>query len=155
MLKEIFVKEYYPMAKAAGEKFGINPVVILAQCAIESGWASSNLTKLGNNLFGICAYGRSNNNPYWTGDKIRLNEGGLSFRRYNNREDSFMDFGRLIQTGYPNAAGVSHYVSAYAQEIAYSRYISEVNGDNRMQYKKLIIQIAASIQKILTLREAE
>ena len=155
MLKEIFVKEYYPMAKAAGEKFGINPVVILAQCAIESGWASSNLTKLGNNLFGICAYGSSNNNPYWTGDKIRLNEGGLSFRRYNNREDSFMDFGRLIQTGYSNAAGVSHYVSAYAQEIAYSRYISEVNGDNRMQYKKLIIQIAASIQKILTLREAE
>ena len=155
MLKEIFVKEYYPMAKAAGEKFGINPVVILAQCAIESGWASSNLTKLGNNLFGICAYGSSNNNPYWTGDKIRLNEGGLSFRRYNNREDSFMDFGRLIQTGYPNAAGVSHHVSAYAQEIAYSRYISEVNGDNRQNYKMLLVKLSATMSRLIALQFPE
>ena len=107
MLKEIFVKEYYPMAKAAGEKFGINPVVILAQCAIESGWASSNLTKLGNNLFGICAYGSSNNNPYWTGDKIRLNEGGLSFRRYNNREDSFMDLADLFKRVIPMPRGLA------------------------------------------------
>ena len=38
MLKEIFVQSYYPQVKEAGIKYGINPVVLLAQIAIETGW---------------------------------------------------------------------------------------------------------------------
>jgi len=41
MLKEIFVQSYYPRVKEAGIKYGINPVVLLAQIAIETGWGES------------------------------------------------------------------------------------------------------------------
>ena len=37
MIKEIFVQQYYPLALAAGKQFKMNPVVVLAQAAIESG----------------------------------------------------------------------------------------------------------------------
>ena len=37
MIKEIFVQQFYPLAQAAGKLFNINPVVVLAQAAIESG----------------------------------------------------------------------------------------------------------------------
>ncbi len=68
MLKEIYIQTYYPMARAAGLKFNINPVVILAQAAIESGWAESTLSKEHNNFFGITAYGVPT--AYRPGEKV-------------------------------------------------------------------------------------
>lgn len=41
MLKQEFIKLYHSPAQKAGECFGINPVVILAQSAIETGWGES------------------------------------------------------------------------------------------------------------------
>lgn len=149
MLKEIFVQTYYPLAKAAGEKFNINPVVILAQCAIESGWAESTLSR-SNNFFGLTAYG--NTSAYWPGTKIQLSEKGLPFRSYPSVSHSFFDFCRLIRSAYVTAANVSFIPKAYAQEISYSRYISEVNGDNRANYKDLLIRISASIEKLIALQ---
>ena len=60
MLKQEFIKLYLSPAQKAGECFGINPVIILAQCAIETGWGESTLSREYNNFFGITAYGRSN-----------------------------------------------------------------------------------------------
>ena len=40
---------------------------------------------------------------------------------------------------------MSHYPRAYAREIAYSRYISEVNGDNRETYCRMLESIAQSL----------
>ena len=57
MIKEIFVQQFYPLAQAAGKLFNINPVVVLAQAAIESGWAESRLSKDYNSFFGITGYG--------------------------------------------------------------------------------------------------
>mgnify|MGYP000096898978 CR=1 FL=1 len=41
MTKEQFTTMYYPLAKKAGDRFGMNPEIILAQAALESGWGSS------------------------------------------------------------------------------------------------------------------
>ena len=150
MLKEIYIQTYYPMARAAGLKFNINPVVILAQAAIESGWAESTLSKEHNNFFGITAYGVPT--AYWPGEKVQLSPKGLSFRRYPTEQDSFYDFCRLIRGAYTTAANVSHIPAAYAQEISYSRYISEINGDNRQNYKRMLIKIAADIERIIVLQ---
>ena len=38
-----FVKECLPAAVSAGAAFNLNPLVILAQAAFESGWGTSNL----------------------------------------------------------------------------------------------------------------
>ena len=135
MTKQDFVNKFYPAAKAAGAEFNINPVVVLAQAAIESGWGESKLSSY-NNFFGITAYGRINN--YWHGGKIQLADNGLPFRRYDTMENSFMDYCRLIRGSYRTSADLSFHPAAFAKSIAYSKYISEVNGDNRASYQILM-----------------
>lgn len=146
MTKQDFVNKFYPAAKAAGAEFNINPVVILAQAAIESGWGESNLASY-NNYFGITAYGRINN--YWHGGKIQLADGGLTFRRYDTMENSFMDYCRLIRGSYRTSADLSFHPAAFAKSIAYSKYISEVNGDNRASYQILMEKLSASIAALV------
>ena len=148
MEKGVFVKGYGGAARMAGELYGMNPVVILAQAAIESGWGESTLAVKYHNFFGIMGYGVTN--AYWHGGKTDLGNGGLLFRRYDTPEHSFLDFARLGFTAYPQAAAVSAYPAAYAQEIAYSRYISEVNGDNRAAYRKMLVSIARQIQLLIS-----
>ena len=151
MIKQEYIKQYLFPARKAGECFGINPVVILAQSAIETGWGESTLAKEHNNFFGITAYGRPN--TFWKGTKTDLSENSghaaLWFRTYESTEDSFMDFARLIHTAYPVAASLSTRPSAYAKEIAYSKYISEVNGDNRTAYQRMLVSICGSIEKMV------
>lgn len=146
MTKQDFVNKFYPAAKAAGAEFNINPVVVLAQAAIESGWGESKLSSY-NNFFGITAYGRINN--YWHGGKIQLAEGGLTFRRYDTIENSFMDYCRLIRGSYRTSADLSFHPAAFAKSIAYSKYISEVNGDNRASYQILMEKLSASIATLV------
>lgn len=146
MTKQDFVNKFYPAAKAAGAEFNINPVVVLAQAAIESGWGESKLSSY-NNFFGITAYGRINN--YWHGGKIQLAENGLTFRRYDTMENSFMDYCRLIRGSYRTSADLSFYPAAFAKSIAYSKYISEVNGDNRASYQILMEKLSASIATLI------
>ena len=146
MTKQDFVNKFYPAAKAAGAEFNINPVVILAQAAIESGWGESKLSTY-NNFFGITAYGRINN--YWHGGKIQLAENGLTFRRYDTMENSFMDYCRLIRGSYRTSADLSFHPAAFAKSIAYSKYISEVNGDNRASYQILMEKLSASIATLI------
>ena len=146
MTKQDFVNKFYPAAKAAGAEFNINPVVVLAQAAIESGWGESKLSSF-NNFFGITAYGRINN--YWHGGKIQLAENGLTFRRYDTMENSFMDYCRLIRGSYRTSADLSFHPAAFAKSIAYSKYISEVNGDNRASYQILMEKLSASIATLV------
>lgn len=146
MTKQDFVNKFYPAAKAAGAEFNINPVVVLAQAAIESGWGESTLSTY-NNFFGITAYGRINN--YWHGGKIQLAENGLTFRRYDTMENSFMDYCRLIRGSYRTSADLSFHPAAFAKSIAYSKYISEVNGDNRASYQILMEKLSASIATLV------
>ena len=126
-----FVKECLPAAVSAGAAFNLNPLVILAQAAFESGWGTSNLAKECRNYFGLTY--------------------PLNFRRYDTRENSFLDFARLIRNNYRSAWQVSNNPQAYAKEIAYSPYISELNGDNRETYRHSIIQITQTIQAVMAL----
>ena len=72
MLKEIFVQTYYPTVKEAGLKFKINPVVLLAQIAIETGWGESRLCTEHNNFGGLTGFGKPT--EFWPGTKIQLSE---------------------------------------------------------------------------------
>lgn len=148
MTKETFVSTYYPLAKAAGDAFGLNPEVIMAQAAIESAWGSSYGARVRKNFFGITASGPTN--PYWDGSySVGQNQYKLKFRVYRTEQDSFYDFARLITSKYTTATAVSQDSTQYAQAIAYSPYISEGNGDNREGYRKGIISAARSIADII------
>jgi peptidoglycan hydrolase FlgJ len=141
-----FVLNFYQAAVKVGKKFGLHPLIILAQASVESGWGTSLLAKLNNNFFGVTAFGKPN--QYWNGEFRVSKASGLKFRSYKTVEDGFSDFARIITSYYKEAAKVSHNVNEYAQKIAYSPYISEKNGDNRVKYKALIIQSAATISEI-------
>ncbi len=141
-----YVLKYYDVAVKVGKLFGIHPLIIMAQASVESGWGTSALATQNNNFFGVTAYGKPN--KYWTGEKRISKSSGLPFRSYKSVEDGFSDFARLITTHYPEAAKVSNNVNAYAEKIAYSPYISEKNGDNRVKYRALIIQSAETILTI-------
>lgn len=145
--KASFVKQLYGAACEAGRAFELNPAMILAQAAIETGWGESSYAKRGNNYFGIIACGKPN--AYWKGDKSSVNGRGLCFRKYPMDTDSFMDYGRLLRVQYPRAAQMSFFPAAFAQEISYSAYISEKNGDNREHYRKMLISIEADIRNIV------
>ena len=138
MTREEFVKTYYSVAEKAGKKYNLNPTVILAQAAHESGWGGSYAARVRKNFFGITAYGSTND--YWDGSKSASQTNPkLVFRIYKTEQDSFMDFARLISGNYKTASAVSSDTTKYAKAIAYSPYISEKNGDNRPAYQKAII----------------
>ena len=148
MDKETFVTTYLALAQKAGQRFGMNPSVILAQAAIESGWGSSYGARERKNFFGITAAGSPN--AFWDGSySVSKNQYRLKFRVYKTAQDSFYDFARLISSKYKSAHAVSSDSSAYAQAIAYSPYISESNGDNREGYRKGIISTYNSITSII------
>ena len=88
----------------------------------------------------------------WHGSRVTKGRSySLDFRRYDTRENSFLDFARLIRNNYRSAWQVSNDPQAYAKEIAYSPYISELNGDNRESYRSSIIQVAQTIQAVMAL----
>ncbi|MGL6179804.1 MAG: glucosaminidase domain-containing protein [Tannerellaceae bacterium] len=145
--KASFVKQLYGAACEAGRAFELNPAMILSQAAIETGWGDSGYAKRGNNYFGIIACGKPN--AYWKGAKSSVNSNGLCFRKYATATDGFMDYGRLLRVQYPRAAEKSYFPAAFAQEISYSAYISEKNGDNREHYRKMLISIEADIRDIV------
>ncbi len=134
---------------SAGVAFNMNPMAILAQAAFESGWGTSDLSVKYHNYFGLTAYGASN--AYWHGGKVTVRAAGYSmdFRRYDTAENSFLDFARLIRNGYRSAWSVSTDIVAYAKEIAYSPYISELNGDDRETYRRSLISIERTIRIVV------
>ncbi len=141
-----YVKKYFGVAQRVGKEFGINPIIILAQAALESGWGTSKLAIDNHNFFGVTAYGKPNN--YWKGAKRISTSSGLPFRSYANVEDGFSDFANLITRHYSTAAKASYIITEYARIISASPYISEKNGDNRAKYKELIIRNAVAITMI-------
>lgn len=146
-----FVKTLLPAAIAAGAAFNMNPNILLAQAAFESGWATSNLSGKHCNYFGLTAYGCSN--AYWHGKKVTVDTKSysLNFRHYDTPENSFLDFARLIRNNYRGAWSLSNDPEAYAREIAYSRYISEQNGDDRETYRRSLVQIERTVRAIVAL----
>ena len=75
----------------------------------------------------------------------------MLFRRYDSARNSYLDFARLLVCSYPQAAAMSRFPADYAKAIAYSPYISEVNGDNREAYRKLIVQLCRKISSQLSI----
>ncbi len=92
----VFIREYAPLAGEAGRAFRIDPVVILAQAAIETGWGESTLCREYHNFFGITAYGLPN--VWWTGRWTELSPRSLRFRIYPDDKCSFMDYCRLLRS---------------------------------------------------------
>lgn len=132
---ESFVAQLLPMAKKVAMASGLNPLAMVAQAALETGWGQKMINKLDGsssfNLFGIKADQR------WQGEKANVStleyRDGVAkreraqFRAYNSLEDSLKDYASFI-TGsprYQNAVAVAQDAPAYANELQQAGYATD------------------------------
>lgn len=90
-----FVSSIAPAALEASQRTGVDPRIIVAQAALESGWGKH---APGNNLFGIKSHGQDGGNTLATtevvnGQPVRTN---ASFRAYASPADSVSGYADFI-----------------------------------------------------------
>lgn len=103
---EAFVQSLWPHAKAAAAELGVDPKLLLAQAALESGWGKTMVRgangRESHNLFGIKA------DRSWEGQSLATQtleyESGwpvkrrAAFRAYESYADSFRDYVRFLKS---------------------------------------------------------
>ena len=141
-----FTENLFEMAKDAAEKLGVEPDILLAQAALETGWgkkisASGDRSSL--NLFNIKADKR------WSGDSIKVAtmkvRDGLAvkevtaFRAYRNAEHSFNDYVDFISNS-PRYEGTlqSDNSDAYIRNLSATVYTTDPD------YADKVLRIANS-----------
>lgn len=148
-----FVKSIWPKAKQAAMQLGLDPRILMAQAALETGWgkfiAKDADGTSSNNLFNI----KSANNTEHDSVMVKTTEYiadtpvkmSASFRKYPSVENSFSDYVSLIkgseryQNAVANAGNPERYVdelhkAGYATDPKYgSKILSIYHGDELNQ----------------------
>lgn len=167
MTKDLFVKTYLPFAKETESKTGISAIAILAQAALESGWATA---AVGNMFFGVkdtdgvngneqllttTEYSRRadikfpvvisvtpviRNGQKWFKYKIKD-----YFRKYNTPEESFTDHANFFVRNkrYAAALAVKSDPYKFIDEISKAGYATDP------QYATSLKAIAKTIEAII------
>ncbi len=132
-----FIRSMLPAAQKAAAVLGLEPVALIAQAALETGWGTKQLAD-GNgraafNLFGIKAQGD------WRGDAasaetIEYRQGvaqkeQAKFRVYANVEQSVQDYVQFIQQNprYQGALAVTAEPNAYFRQLQAAGYATDPN----------------------------
>jgi len=133
--QEEFVQAVLPAARAAAQKLGVDPEIVVAHAALETGWGKSVPTgadgKPSFNLFGIKAGGR------WGGDTSlsathefsggRMQSTLASFRAYDSPEQSIQDYAGVLQSSprYSAALNTGSDVAAFARGLQQGGYATD------------------------------
>jgi flagellar protein FlgJ len=132
---EHFVRRYLPDATAAARSLGIDPRLLLAQAALETGWGAATPQhpdgSSAHNLFGIKAGAnwRGARVAHWTMEHM----GGVAarkrevFRAYDRAAASFADYVDLIggSSRYAEALSHSSDPEAYARAVSDAGYATD------------------------------
>lgn len=145
-----FVATMMPMAQEAAARIGVDPKILVAQAALETGWGKSvmrsNSGGSSHNLFGIKA-GSS-----WQGDQARAItsefRGGqmvketASFRSYGSYADSFHDLVSTLQNNdrYQDVVKAADNPEQFVKELQKAGYATDPN------YATKIASIAKQMQ---------
>jgi len=131
---EQFVEALLPLAESVAGELGIDPKVLLAQAALETGWGrfiTQDQQRNSYNLFNIKTGSR------WEGDQVRVstleyNQGipqreMASFRAYDSYEDSFRDYVNFLKNSprYQIALEHADNPARYLQELQAAGYATD------------------------------
>ncbi len=148
---EEFIRRLHPLAVQAGKELGVEPKVILAQAALESGWGRS-VIQNGNgantfNLFNIKA------DKAWQGKQaqvatLEFDQGiakkvNAGFRSYDSYKESFRDYVGFIKSNprygdaLKNAGNAEQYMhelqrAGYATDPKYADKVMSIYQGNTM-----------------------
>jgi len=130
-----FVDQVLPTIRSAAEALGVNPLGLLAQAALETGWGQRMARTADGrpslNLFGIKA------DEHWTGARAAAStveySAGVAtlqrtaFRAYASVEESVKDFVKLLQSSprYREALGSGVDAHDYARSLGRSGYATD------------------------------
>jgi len=137
-----FVSAVLPTIRRVAQGLGVNPLGLLAQAALETGWGKRMAhTADGSpslNLFGIKA-GESWNGSRAVADTVEFNGGvatqrRTAFRAYGSIEESVNDFANLLSNSprYRDAVAAGSDAQAYIHSIARSGYASDPDYGNKL-----------------------
>ncbi len=137
-----FVKQVLPTIRQAAAAIGVNPLGLLAQAALETGWGQRMpRTADGNsslNLFGVKA-GSEWNGARAVADTVEMSGGvarqqRTAFRAYGSIEESVGDFARLLAASprYREVVAAGSNPAAYIQSIARAGYATDPEYANKL-----------------------
>lgn len=121
MGKGVFIKLIAPACIALCKKQGQLLASVMIACACqESGYGTSSVAQHDNNLFGVKAYGKTN--EYWDGTKGERSESGDQYRRYKTIGYSIGDHVRFLSTDDTGNlyAPIRNAKTAESQAMAYN-----------------------------------
>ncbi|MGX2040113.1 flagellar assembly peptidoglycan hydrolase FlgJ [Methylocaldum sp. MU1018] len=147
---EKFVNTLWPHARDAAAELGVDPKLLLAQAALETGWGKT-MTVRGDgghshNLFGIKA------DRHWTGRHVTARtleyvDGAAvrdraAFRAYDDYAESFRDYVHFLKTNPRYAEALKHaedprrfmaslQKAGYASDPDYARKVLSIYEENR------------------------
>lgn len=132
---EHFVSTLLPVAEKIAADTGVNPKLMVAQAALETGWGSHMIQGDGNqpsyNLFGIKADNR------WQGDAVTITttefrEGvpmkeRADFRAYSDYESSFRDYVSFLESNprYRDVLASADQPDVFAQKLQEAGYATD------------------------------
>lgn len=132
---EEFVQRLMPHAREAAAMLGVEPDVLIAQAALESGWGSRQFNlpngQPAYNLFGIKA------DLDWDGKRVAVStleyEDGVAvrrrepFRAYDSYRESFLDYASFIVSNprYGRALQAAQNAPAYFRELQRAGYATD------------------------------
>jgi len=137
-----FVKSIWPKAKEAASAMGLDPKILIAQAALETGWgkfiAKDADGSSSNNLFNV----KTGNNKDFESVKVKTTEYiadtpinmTASFRKYSSVEQSFKDYVSLIQGSerYQSALANAGNPEAYVNELHKAGYATDPKYGNKI-----------------------
>ena len=143
--RESFISAMMPHAVEASKMTGVDPRLIVAQAAQETGWGAH---APGNNFFGIKSHGQGGGNTmatteYVNGQPVAVND---SFRGYANMRDSALGYANFLLENpryqpMMNAQGIDAQLAALGQ----SGYATDPN------YASSVGNIAKSLPDLMSL----
>lgn len=154
-----FVEQLLPFAEKSAKKMNVDPRILLAQAALETGWGKfimhDGKGTSSNNLFGI----KGNNN--WQGDQVKINtleveKGELvkqkeSFRMYQSFEKSFDDYVEFLNANprYQKALSVVDDLKNYTQSLQKAGYATDPDYASKIMriFNQDVIQQAGDFNK--------
>jgi len=130
-----FVRTLWPQARAAADKLGVDPAVLLAQAALETGWGRAVSRhadgRSSHNLFNIKADAR------WPGERVGVDtlefrngtfaRRRAQFRAYGSYAESFADYVDFLQnsTRYRPALAAADDGRRFVTELAQAGYATD------------------------------
>jgi len=130
-----FLEQLMPAARSAARRLGVEPQLVLAQAALETGWGQHMIRdgegRNSFNLFGIKS-SRDWEGPEVTVPTLEFEEGlpvrrHDQFRAYQSPEESLEDYARLLETSprYQAALGQGDDAAAFGQALQAGGYATD------------------------------